>query len=79
MYDGNYAWGVYCAGMILFLVCISEWIFAYCDRQIKKYMCIYFGYIIVFVTYYVRYLLLHDFIKWKFIYLVVPIYEKYNR
>lgn len=40
MYDGNYAWGVYCAGMILFLVCISEWIFAYCDRQIKN-ICVF--------------------------------------
>lgn len=48
MYDGNYAWGVYCAGMILFLVCISEWIFAYCDRQIKN-ICVFILGILLFL------------------------------
>lgn len=35
-YHGNYDWGLYCAGMILFLICIGEWLRAYSTKQIKN-------------------------------------------
>lgn len=41
---GNYAWGVYCAGMILYMICIEEWIKTYHIGEIqKKYYLIGFG------------------------------------
>ncbi len=33
---GNYAWGVYGFGMILFMVCIGEWIHAFLNKRISR-------------------------------------------
>lgn len=33
---GNYAWGVYGVGMLLFLVCLAEWLRAYDRKQLRN-------------------------------------------
>lgn len=38
--SGNYAWGVYAVGMLLFMICISEWITVY-KKNLLKNKCIF--------------------------------------
>ena len=46
--DGNYAWGVYNAGILLTLICITEWIRAYKKGQIHN-KPLYFTGLVLFV------------------------------
>ena len=46
---GNFAWGVYCFGMLLFMVCIGEWLEAWMDKKITNKLIFVIGLLLFFV------------------------------
>lgn len=57
---GNYAWGVYAYGMLLFMICITEWISAYKKKLFKGTaifkvgLCIYALHILCGIIYFIN-------------------------